>query len=297
MWYLMDMDEPRFWKAGVRLNGRSGEPVPDVVRIDLHLHSSVSDGDDPPELLVRRLADAGVCWAALTDHNDLAGQERFRRAAQEQGIHVVSGLEMDVQSSAGPLHLLAYGFDPGDQALVQTLRAVRRPRGAAARYWFGRGRALVNRGEARRPGHAASDVGAIGCRPPDAVGAIRLVHEAGGRAYLAHPLAVLPSVELVDELLDHLQPQGLDGLEVFHKPTPPAAQRELLAVAERRGLLVVAGSDYHGLRHLYGASPGVEIPAEGWSRCIAPLGFDRPVDLPPVGGEAVIATAGRPLEG
>ena len=90
--------------------------------------------------------------------------------------------------------------------------------------------------------------------------------------FLAHPLAGLNSVRRLEELIDQLQPQGLDGLEAFHKQYPPTTQGDLLALAERRGLLTIAGSDFHGLHHSDGSSPGVDMPLVHWNRFADALG-------------------------
>ncbi|HSL96795.1 MAG TPA: PHP domain-containing protein [Thermoleophilia bacterium] len=244
----------------------------DTIRVDLHCHSYLSDGDHSPEHLAQRLAAAGVAWAALTDHNTLDGQERFRAAAEERGVHFVPGLEMDARSTDGPLHLLAYGFDLGDQALRRALHSVRRPLRSTARYWVRRARSLG--GRASLPGAGRARVGGVSpYRPPDVAAAIDLIHGAGGLAFLAHPLAALLTVERLEDLLDRVQPLGLDGLEAFYKPCSVGEQSDLLAVAERRGLLAIAGSDFHGLHHAFGASPGVDMRREHWERFAARLGL------------------------
>lgn len=102
-----------------------------------------------------------------------------------------------------------------------------------------------------------------------------MVHAAGGRVFLAHPLAVPGSMERLDQLLDWLQPQGLDGLEVFYKPYPQSVQQNLLDLADRRRLLASAGSDFHGWHHTDGASLGVQMPMVHWSRFLAALGLGQ----------------------
>ena len=89
--------------------------------------------------------------------------------------------------------------------------------------------------------------------------------------FLAHPLSSLGSLERLEEALDWLQPQGLDGLEVFHKPYSAEDQEHLRQMAERRGLLMSAGSDYHGQLHDDGASPGIDMPLQYWRAFTAAL--------------------------
>lgn len=249
----------------------------DTIRVDLHCHSSLSDGDYSPAHLAQKLAAAGVAWAALTDHNTLAGQEHFRAALEKRGVHFLSGLEMDARSPAGPLHLLAYGFDLQNQALLRVLRTLRQPWRSSARHWIGRARSLSERTSSSGTVCAPTEGSPSPNRPPWTAEAICLIHEAGGRAFLAHPLAAPLTLERLEKLLDWLQPQGLDGLEVFHKPYSESTQRDLLEVAERRGLLVVAGSEFHGDHHSDGASPGVDMPVEHWSRFVAALRLGQEV--------------------
>ena len=77
----------------------------------------------------------------------------------------------------------------------------------------------------------------------------------------------------LDEVLSWLQPQGLDGLEAFHKQYSAETQKALLDLAERRGLLTVAGSDFHGLHHSDGDDPGVDMPLIHWNRFVDAIGL------------------------
>ncbi len=261
---------------GAALEARPTHLAGDAVRVDLHCHSCLSDGDLSPELLVRRLAAAGVSCAALTDHNTLAGQERFGAAAERSGVRSVTGLEMDATSPDGPVHVLAYGFDARDPSLAQALRTVRRPLVSTARRWVGRMQRLGTRAPSERAAAGPNRAWARAQALPGTAEAIGMIHEAGGLAFLAHPLAALPSVSDLEALLDVLQAQGLDGMEVFYKPCPAPVQEKVLAVAVRRRLMAVAGSDYHGSHHAFGASPGVDLPREHWDRLAGRLGLDVP---------------------
>jgi predicted metal-dependent phosphoesterase TrpH len=245
--------------------------VTDTIRVDLHCHSSMSDGDHSPSYVAHSIAATGAVWAALTDHNSLEGQDHFRQALSKRGVRSVSGLEIDARSSTGPVHLLGYGFDPQNEPLRDALRTIRQPWRTSLRNWIATVRSL--RGQAPEPtGVCMPEDEDTQHRPPSTTEAICLIHEAGGLVFLAHPLAGLGSVRRLEELLDQLQPQGLDGLEVFHKQYPPTTQSDLLAVAERRDLLTVAGSDFHGLHHSDGGSPGVDMPLVHWNRFVTALG-------------------------
>ncbi len=110
----------------------------ETIRIDLHCHSSASDGDHSPAHVARRLADIGVTWASLTDHNTVGGQDEFRAALARHGIGYIPGVEIDARSPFGPLHLLGYVIDLDNAPLLAALRTVREPWRSSARRWLDR---------------------------------------------------------------------------------------------------------------------------------------------------------------
>jgi hypothetical protein len=180
---------------------------------------------------------------------------------------------MDARVATGePVHLLAYGFDPSRESLLRALGVRRRPLRTTARRWIG-GVGRLRRRSSAGIAYEPSDVLRHPRRSADTEAAIALIHDARGLAFLAHPLAASGSLERLERVLDRLQEQGLDGLEVFYKPSPERAQRDLLGVARRRGLLTIAGSDYHGSHHAYGASPGVDMRCDQWERFATRLGL------------------------
>jgi predicted metal-dependent phosphoesterase TrpH len=255
----------------------------EIIRIDMHCHSSASDGDHSPGYVAHQLAGAGVVWAALADHNTVGGQEHFRAAVERRGMHYVSAVEIHARSETGPVHLLAYGFDVENQALLSALEILRRS-------WLSSTRRRISRifsggKDAGTPSVAdpPGDGDPPRRRPPDTAESIRLIHEAGGHALLAHPLAGLKTVERLEEYLDWLQPQGLDGIEAFYKLYFRSTQQLLLELAEQRGLLTVGGSDFHGLHHSDGTSPGVEMPVYAWDRFASALGLPQAQSLKPEG--------------
>jgi 3',5'-nucleoside bisphosphate phosphatase len=222
--------------------------------------------------VARRLADIGVTWASLTDHNTIDGQDEFRAALQRYGITYLPGVEVDARSPFGPLHVLGYGIDLGYEPLRAVLQAIRQPWRHSARHWLGRFHVLR-----QEPAPATT-----ACFPPKeneprpgpltTARAICLIHEAGGQAFLAHPLESLRSFKRLEDALDQLQPEGLDGLEVFHRSYPEGVQSALLALAVRRGLAATGGSDFHGLDHSDGASLGVDVPVEQWQQMMRLFG-------------------------
>lgn len=106
----------------------------DLVQADFNCHSSLSDGYLWPVQVADRSAAAGVRGATLTDHDTIGGQDVFRAELEKRGVCVVSGVEMDVQAPDGLLHLLAYGFDSHDHALLHMLHTLRHLLRSSARY-------------------------------------------------------------------------------------------------------------------------------------------------------------------
>src|SRR5690348_13089019 len=106
------------------------------MRVELHCHSSASDGCLSPEKVAFLLAARGVRVAALTDHHTLAGQLPFRAALEARGMQWLSGVEIHVESELGPLHLLAYGCDLEHRALARVLRVLAYPVWGPMRHWF-----------------------------------------------------------------------------------------------------------------------------------------------------------------
>jgi predicted metal-dependent phosphoesterase TrpH len=264
--------------------------MPEIIRVDLHCHSSASDGDHAPGYVAHQLAGAGVSWAALTDHNSVRGLEQFQSAVERRGMRYIPGVEIHARSPRGPVHLLGYGFDPGNEALLSALQTFHRPWGASvcrlARRVFSPGKQEV---QVDSTCTSVDSDDHSRRQQPDTTEAICLIHEAGGRVLLAHPLAGLKTIERLEEYLDWLQPQGLDGIEAFYKLYFRSTQQDLSDLAERRGLLTAGGSDFHGLHHSDGTSPGVDMPLEQLDRFLAAIGLTEdqgtaPAELPSSGG-------------
>jgi 3',5'-nucleoside bisphosphate phosphatase len=230
------------------------------MRADLHVHSSASDGTDPPAEVMRRAAQAGLDVVALTDHDTVAGHAEARRALAGS-LTLLPGMELSCRLGDRSVHLLAYLFDPDHPDLAAELRRIRddrvlraramvsrladlgvditwdqvaasgavaSPREAFTRDWIGDGgRAYVDR-------YALDPVHAIG-----------LVRDAGGVAVLAHPRAGRDWV-VSDEEIGRLAAAGLAGVEVFHPDQAAAERAGLLALAHDLGLVATGGSDDHG---------------------------------------------------
>jgi len=252
------------------------------MRIDLHTHSTVSDGTVPPAELIRAAADARLDAVALTDHDSVAGWEVAAAEAGRAGIEFVPGVELSCRwygvEPAISLHLLAYFVDPADPDLTAEMARVRASRerraerivelmradgvdvtydevlGYAGNGTVGRphlAQALIKRGLAATVSEAfAPSMLGQRWRVPkedtDVFLALRLVRGAGGVSVFAHPRATKRGRVVPDELIEEMAAAGLDGLEAEHEDHSPEQRREVRALADRLGLLVTGSSDFHG---------------------------------------------------
>jgi predicted metal-dependent phosphoesterase TrpH len=263
--------------------------------IDLHTHSSVSDGTDAPAVLVRAAAAAGLTVVALADHDTTAGWGQALAAAEGSGVEVVPAVEVSTRWRGSDVHLLALwpdGDDPAWQAMLAEIRRSRDERlprllRRLADHGVHLTEAQVRAAAARSPSvgrpHVADAMVAAGYvadraeafdrwlgegRPghvpkhaPDLVVAIRAVQAAGGVAVLAHPWGRGSRTVLDASALGHLADAGLAGVEVDHVDHDPATRDALRAVADRLGLVCTGGSDYHGA-----GKAGVALGAETTER-------------------------------
>ena len=270
--------------------------------IDLHLHTTASDGRCSPTELVRRVHAAGVRVFAVTDHDTVAGHDEAAAAARAHDLTFVPGIEITAVWAGRDVHVLGYwidGHQPAVAAFLSQQRARRvervqaigealaragapvdleplltalqsRPGAAVGRPDIAR--LLVAAGQAAslqdafdrwiaegRPGY----VPRTGVSPETVV---RIVHDAGGLASLAHP-----GVTRRDECLETWAAAGLDAIEAYHSDHSPADQARYLDRARALGLLVTGGSDYHGdddvtspraARRVVG---GVTLPMAAWT--------------------------------
>ncbi|WP_330459680.1 PHP domain-containing protein [Streptomyces sp. NBC_00820] len=251
------------------------------MRIDLHCHSTASDGTDTPAELVRNAAAAGLDVVALTDHDTTRGHAEAI-AALPEGLTLVPGAELSCRVDGVSMHLLAYLFDPEEPALLAERELVRDDRVPRARAMVGKLNALgvpvtweqVERiaagGSVGRP-HVASALVELGVVPTvsdaftkewladggrafvekhetDPFEAIRLVKNAGGVAVFAHPAATKRGRTVPESTIAELAAAGLDGIEVDHLDHDADARARLRALAKELGLLVTGSSDYHGSR-------------------------------------------------
>ncbi|MFQ5529729.1 MAG: PHP domain-containing protein, partial [Gemmatimonadota bacterium] len=242
--------------------------------VDLHLHSTASDGTLDPARVVQEAARRGAAGVSLTDHDTLAGVETAGAEADRLGLAWLPGVEISATEADRSVHLLAYGVTEGSADLDALLAEIREDR-------QGRAREIVRRfndlgvaldletvekeaaGGVPTRAHVARAIVASGLMPnvhsvfqryladggpayvekaeiaPSTV--FRCVHEAGGVVVLAHPGRTYP-----DEQIVAWASTGLDGIEVMHPKNHGSRRDELRAIAYRLDLLMTGGSDWHG---------------------------------------------------
>lgn len=266
--------------------------------IDLHTHTTASDGRCTPPELVARAAAAGVRVLSVTDHDTTAGCDQAAAACASAGIEFVHGIEITAVVGGSDVHVLGYFIDTRSAALATFLDAQRRNRIDRVREMIGRlaphgiqldaeailapgladsskavgrpwiARALVAGGYVADSNEAFARWLQRG-RPafvprigplPEAV--FTHIHDAGGVASLAHPVQVRH-----DEWIPGFADAGLDALEAYHSDHDLAATRRYVATAERLGLLVSGGSDYHGDASHGSSGPGsVSLPLPAYEQ-------------------------------
>lgn len=247
--------------------------------IDLHTHSSVSDGTETPQQLVRAAVTAGISIMALTDHDSTAGWSSAAEAAQGTGLTVIPGMELSTRQGSVSVHLLAYLFDPTNPDLVAETARIRTARLTRAEsivarisadydlHWedvvaqtsegatVGRPHiadALVARGMvANRSAAFAGILHPAGgyyepIYAPSPLEAVALVRAAGGVPVLAHPATSGRTGSVPEAELKRLVDAGLFGLEVDHRENTAEGKEQLRAWAQRYGLVMTGASDYHG---------------------------------------------------
>jgi PAS domain S-box-containing protein len=237
-------------------------------RVNLHCHSVFSDGELSPEDLAERLAEAGVVYAALTDHDTIEGLARFHSALQRHNVAFLPGVEISTHFHGREIHLLAYGFDGQHQELRATLQVLRHDRLSRIQGPLRRMPSQLDTPKLEvepAPGVAATGKIAI-------AEAIALVHRAGGLVFLAHPLKYESEPGVLSAFVVDLQDMGLDGLEVTGDRVSAPEREALEGLAHDRGLLICAGTDLHGMGAAGKATLGVDMPVENWKRLVHSMG-------------------------
>lgn len=243
--------------------------------IDLHMHSTFSDGIHTPTKLVDIALRKELAAIALADHDSIDGCRELESAARSAGVEVMTGVELSSEHNGRDLHILGYGVDADDANLLNMLRRFRDTRerrgimiveklkdigieldmdvilakagdGALGRPHIAE--ALVEGGYANDFAEVFARF--IGEHCPAYVekykitpaGAVEHIQNAGGLAFVAHPGYYIDDMTAFEELLD----QGFDGIEVHHPHHKNGVVDQLLGIAKARGLLTSGGSDFHG---------------------------------------------------
>ncbi len=247
--------------------------------IDLHTHSTASDGTMSPVELVKYARKKGLSAIAITDHDTTDGLSEAVAAGVAFGIEVVPGIELSVKYSDYNIHLLGYLLDYQQKAFhlalskLQAGRIERNKKIIANLNQLGLDVAfrelqkIAGSGQNGRPHIAKLMVEKHFVQSMDeafekylghgglayasrfvfgAQEAISLIKEAGGLAVLAHPLQLEKSVDNFDHALNELCDMGLDGIEVYYPNHSRQFRKRLIAFAEKESLVITGGSDYHG---------------------------------------------------
>lgn len=246
--------------------------------IDLHTHSTASDGSMRPAELVRYAREAGLAAIALTDHDSMGGVEEAIEEGKKTGVEVVAGVEIGVEFKP-EMHMLGYFFGDSYENIREVLEELRQNREkrnpqiveklnemgfaitmeevreAAGGNVIGRphiAKVLVDKGyaasvsevfdkylSAGRPAYFKKD------RLTPGQG-MQEILKAGGVPVLAHPLYLERDWDQLDELLAQLKQEGLKGLEVYYTDHSEEDIIQYRRLAEKHGLVMTGGSDFHG---------------------------------------------------
>lgn len=275
-----------------------------VRKIDLHMHTTFSDGTDTPEEILERVREAGITLFSVTDHDSIGGAARIRKIRTSSDPLFLNGVEFSCKDEEGQYHILGYGYDllaPSILKMVAETHALRMKK-VRRRLEILRDEYKVALPEEEvekllrqeNPGkpHIANLMVRFGfaeskdqamkevlnkirlrseyVRPETAIEAIL---KASGVPVLAHPFYgsgdQLILGEEMEERLQKLIGFGLEGVEAYYSGFTDKLRRQMLAYAERFGLYVTAGSDYHGVNKLVvlgdtGLEENTEIPEGLW---------------------------------
>ncbi|MDF2473064.1 MAG: hypothetical protein K0R21_846 [Anaerocolumna sp.] len=252
--------------------------------IDLHVHSTASDGSFTPAEVVELAIERGLAAFALTDHDTIAGvaaaQEAAAKAAvQGRFVKVIPGTELSVDYKGKDIHILGLFIDPTNHSFCQALETARNKRddrnikmasnlmnagiditveklresegnSVLTRAHFAK--YLVEYGYVKTPKDAFTKY--LGSDTPYYVpreylspeNAIKLIHSAGGLAILAHPLLYKYTLEEVEQMVSYLAGMNLDGLEAIYSSNTGFDEGRMMHLANKYNLLITGGSDFHG---------------------------------------------------
>jgi 3',5'-nucleoside bisphosphate phosphatase len=258
--------------------------------IDLHTHSTVSDGSFSPSALIAEAVKRGLSAIALTDHDTTGGLKEAVKAAKENGIRFIPGIELEIAwNQNGEFHLLGLGLGElknefitaveglGRRREERNLEIVDRMNKAGIEVSYSEISAQTERSATGRSQVAGHSIGRphfaaymaekkivknrdqafsryLGKGRPfyiPKVGlefelALKIIHESGGIAVLAHPMSLYTAWGKLPELIKSLKEKGLDGIEAWHPSTKVSSCKRLEDLGRKLGLYITAGSDFHG---------------------------------------------------
>lgn len=258
--------------------------------IDLHLHTTCSDGISTPKELLSQVRHSGVGAFSVTDHDTLVGYHAIKEMLEPNDPELIPGIELSALVADKDLHLLAYCFDPLHEPLLERIddfqqkrnirgqQIVERLQSLGLKISFDSVEKLADGAVIGRP-HIARAMYESGCissyeeafykyigndKPAyvhkakiTAREAIKLVHDAGGVAVMAHPY-ILQMVSHIEDLAA----DGLDGIEVYYPTHSNQEISYLNNIADRFNLLVTGGSDFHGRPGKDSAIGSQSVPIE-----------------------------------
>lgn len=256
-------------------------------RLDLHLHTTHSDGSCTPTEVVGLAHQARVTALAITDHDITSGIPEAIAAGEQYGIEIIPGVEISSIMGSSELHILGYFLDWQSTLLNERFKSLRdsrhrrnpqivdRLQSLGIDITYEEVRALAGSDSVGRPhiARALMDKGVVTSakeafarflgegKPayvprelPSPAEAIHWIKAARGLAVLAHPTWVKLTDQTLAELVRQLKAEGLDGVEVYYSTHAARQTREYLSLAQQLGLLVTGGSDFHGL-----TKPDIEV--------------------------------------
>ena len=272
--------------------------------IDLHAHSTASDGTYSPAEVAELAKKLGLSAIALTDHDTIDGLDEFQKTGNALGIETIPGIEFAAlweKHHRPEIHLVGLGFDPAHPALLSRMQEIRQSRDlrnskmceklssiglhiTIEEVAANAGGEIITRAHFAnvllQKGYIAKKEDAFSRYiSPGLPGyverefltpalCIQTIKEAGGAAILAHPTLYGLGMEQLEELCEELIPYGLDGIECQYSTYSPAETKAITALAEKMDLLPSGGSDFHGKNkpniHLGSGKSNLAIPYGFW---------------------------------
>ena len=247
--------------------------------IDLHTHTTASDGTLSPTELVKRAKKRGVEILAITDHDTVDGLKEARLEADKQGMELINGIELSTNYLGEEVHILGYFVDVNDENFLESLESLKRERETRTEEIIEKLRknrveismeeilkevngeiisrthialVLKKRGYVRSTKDAFNYyIGSTGKayipkKILDPFEAVKLIRKSGGIAFLAHPIYIKLHERVKLELFDKLKDAGLNGVEVYYPGFTEEQINYYKKIANKRDLLLSGGSDFHG---------------------------------------------------